>query len=156
MSNFPLFVIFSELRWIDSFLPLIVPGLFGSASCVFFMRQFFFSIPNELMECSQIDGLGNIGIFIRVILPLSVPALIAQFLLSFVGTYNAYLSPLIYLQSPDKYTLQIALSFFRGTYSTDWAVVMAGAFTSLVPSIILYLFGQRFFIEGIASSGIKG
>jgi hypothetical protein len=114
------------------------------------MRQFFFSIPNELMECSQIDGLGNIGIFIRVILPLSVPALIAQFLLSFVGSYNAYLSPLIYLQSPDKYTLQIALNFFRGTYQTDWAVVMAGAAISLMPTMILFLFGQKYFIDGIA------
>ena len=155
ISMIPSYIIFDEIGWTDSFLPLIIPGLFGSASCVFFMRQFFFSIPNELMECSQIDGLGNIGIFLRVILPLSVPALIAQFLLSFVGTYNAYLSPLIYLQSPDKYTLQIALNFFRGTYQTDWAVVMAGAAISLMPTMVLFLFGQKYFIDGIATTGLK-
>ena len=155
ISMIPSYIIFDNIGWTDSFLPLIIPSLFGSASCVFFMRQFFFSIPNELMECSQIDGLGNIGIFIRVILPLSVPALIAQFLLSFVGSYNAYLSPLIYLQSPDKYTLQIALNFFRGTYQTDWAVVMAGAAISLMPTMILFLFGQKYFIDGIATTGLK-
>jgi multiple sugar transport system permease protein len=155
ISMIPSYIIFDSIGWTDSFLPLIIPGLFGSASCVFFMRQFFFSIPNELMECSQIDGLGNFGIFLRVILPLSVPALIAQFLLSFVGTYNAYLSPLIYLQSPDNYTLQIALNFFRGTYQTDWAVVMAGAAVSLLPTMILFLFGQKYFIDGIATTGLK-
>jgi multiple sugar transport system permease protein len=155
ISMIPSYILFDQINWVDSFLPLIVPAMLGSASCVFFMRQFFFSIPNELMECSQIDGLGNFGIFLRVILPLSVPALIAQFLLSFVGTYNAYLSPLIYLQSPDNYTLQIALNFFRGTYQTDWAVVMAGAAVSLLPTMILFLFGQKYFIDGIATTGLK-
>lgn len=152
----PSYVLFDKLGWVDTFLPLIVPGLLGGASAVFFLRQFYFSIPNELMEAARVDGLSNFGIFIKIMIPLSMSAIIAQLVLAFVGGYNDYLGPLLYLQSPDKYTLQIALSFFRGTYSTDWAVVMAGAFTSLVPSIILYLFGQRFFIEGIASSGIKG
>ena len=152
----PSYVLFDKLGWVDTFLPLIVPGLLGGASAVFFLRQFYFSIPNELLEAARVDGLSNFGIFIKIMIPLSMSAIIAQLVLAFVGGYNDYLGPLLYLQSPDKYTLQIALSFFRGTYSTDWAVVMAGAFTSLVPSIILYLFGQRFFIEGIASSGIKG
>lgn len=155
ISMIPSYIIFDTIGWTDSFLPLIVPGLLGSASCVFFMRQFFYSIPDELIECSQIDGLTNFGIFVRIILPLSVPALIAQFLLSFVGTYNAYLSPLIYLQSPDKYTLQIALKFFEGTYTRDWAVVMAGSAISLAPTLVLFLFGQRHFIDGIATTGIK-
>jgi multiple sugar transport system permease protein len=119
------------------------------------MRQFFYSIPDELIECAQIDGLSNIGIFIKVIIPLSLPALIAQFLLSFVSSYNAYLGPLMYLQSPDKYTLQIALNFFRGTYTQDWAIVMAGATVSLLPTLILFLFGQKYFIDGIATTGIK-
>ena len=119
------------------------------------MRQFFYSIPDELIECAQIDGLSNFGIFLRVIIPLSMPALIAQFLLSFVGTYNAYLSPLIYLQSPDNYTLQIALKFFEGTYNKDWSVVMAGSAISLAPTLILFLFGQKYFIDGIATTGIK-
>lgn len=155
ISMIPSYIIFDSIGWTDSFLPLIVPGLLGSASCVFFMRQFFYSIPDELIECAQIDGLTNFGIFLRVIIPLSMPALIAQFLLSFVGTYNAYLSPLIYLQSPENYTLQIALKFFEGTYNKDWAVVMAGAAISLAPTLILFLFGQKYFIDGIATTGIK-
>lgn len=155
ISMIPSYILFDSIGWVDTFLPLMVPAMLGSASCVFFMRQFFFSIPNELMECSEMDGLGNFGIFCRVILPLSGPALIAQFLLSFVGTYNAYLGPLIYLQSPENYTLQIALNFFRGTYTTDWAVVMAGAVVSLLPTLILFLFGQKYFIDGIATTGIK-
>jgi multiple sugar transport system permease protein len=155
ISMIPSYILFDQINWVDSFLPLIVPAMLGSASCVFFMRQFFYSIPNELMESSEIDGLGNFGIFVRVILPLSVPALIAQFLLSFVGTYNAYLGPLIYLQSPENYTLQIALNFFRGTYQTDWAVVMAGAAVSLLPTLLLFLIGQKYFIDGIATTGIK-
>lgn len=155
ISMIPSYILFDYIGWVDTFLPLIIPAMLGSASCVFFMRQFFYSIPNELMECSEIDGLGNFGIFVRVILPLSMPALIAQFLLSFVGTYNAYLGPLIYLQSPENYTLQIALNFFRGTYQTDWAVVMAGAAISLLPTLLLFLFGQKYFIEGIATTGIK-
>lgn len=155
ISMIPSYIIYDYIGWTDSFLPLIIPNLLGSASCVFFMRQFFYSIPDELIECSQIDGLTNFGIFLRVILPLSVPALIAQFLLSFVGTYNAYLTPLIYLQDPEKYTLQIALKFFEGTYSRDWAVVMAGAAISLAPTLVLFLFGQKHFIDGIATTGIK-
>lgn len=155
ISMIPSYVIYESLGWVDTFLPLILPSLLGSASCVFFMRQFFYSIPDELIECAQIDGLSNIGIFIKVIIPLSLPALIAQFLLSFVGSYNAYLGPLMYLQSPSKYTLQIALNFFRGTYTLDWATVMAGATVSLVPTLLLFLFGQKYFIEGIATTGIK-
>jgi multiple sugar transport system permease protein len=155
ISMIPSYIIFDNIGWTDSFLPLIIPGLLGSASCVFFMRQFFYSIPDELIECAQIDGLTNIGIFFRVIIPLSMPALIAQFLLSFVGNYNAYLSPLLYLQSPENYTLQIALKFFEGTYNKDYAVVMAGAAISLLPTLILFLFGQKYFIDGIATTGIK-
>lgn len=151
----PSLVIFDKLGWIDTFLPLMVPAFFGGASCVFFLRQFYFTIPNDLMDAAKIDGLGNFGIFFTIMLPLSMPALIAQFVLAFVGSYNAYLGPLMYLHSPENYTLQIALQFFKGTYTTDWAVVMAGAAVSLVPTLLLYLFGQRYFIEGIATSGMK-
>ncbi len=151
----PSYVIFDKIGWVDTFWPLIVPAMLGGASCVFFLRQFYFSIPTDLMDAAKIDGLGNFGIFFSVMLPLSMPALIAQLVLAFVGSYNAYLGPLLYLQSPEKYTLQIALQFFKGTYTTDWAVVMAGATVSLVPTLALYLFGQKYFIEGIATSGMK-
>ena len=115
----------------------------------------FFSIPDDLIEASKVDGLSNFGAFRQIILPLSVPALVAQFVMQFVGGYNAYLGPLLYLYSPEKYTLQIALNFFKGTYSTDYSVVMAGAVSSLLPTIILYLIGQNYFLEGMATSGMK-
>ncbi len=151
----PSYIIFDRIGWTDTFLPLVVPGLLGSASTVFFLRQFYYAIPDDLLEASRVDGLSNIGAFFKIILPLSVPALVSQLILNFVTGYNAYLGPLLYLFSPEKYTLQIALNFFRGTYQTDYAVIMAGAIVSLLPTTLMYLIGQRYFLEGIATSGMK-
>ena len=155
ISMIPSYVIFDKIGWVDTFYPFIVPGLLGGATMVFFLRQFYFSIPNDLVDAARIDGLNDFLIFVKIMLPLSVPALIAQFVLSFVGSYNAYLGPLLYLQSPNRYTLQIALSFFQGTNATDWAVVMAGAVLSLLPTLIIYFVGQKYFVQGIATSGMK-
>ena len=151
----PSYIIFDRIGWTDTFLPLVVPGLLGSASTVFFLRQFYYAIPDDLLEASRVDGLSNMGAFFKIILPLSVPALVSQLILNFVTGYNAYLGPLLYLFSPEKYTLQIALNFFRGTYQTDYAVIMAGAIVSLLPTTLMYLIGQRYFLEGIATSGMK-
>lgn len=155
VSMIPSYIIFDKIGWVDTYLPLVVPGLFGAAGTVFFLRQFYFSIPNDLVEAARVDGLGNFGIFVRIMLPLSVPALITQFVMNFVGGYNEYLGALLYLFTPEKYTLQIALNFFRGTYSQDYAVIMAGAVVSLLPTTLIYLIGQRYFLEGIATSGMK-
>ena len=155
ISMIPSYILFDRIGWVDTFLPLIIPGLLGGASTVFFLRQFFFSVPDELIDAAKIDGLGHFGIFFSIMIPLSIPALIAQFVLAFVGSYNAYMGPLIYLQTPTKYTLQIALRFFQSTNGTDYAVLMAGAVVSLVPTLIIYLFGQRYFIDGIATTGLK-
>ena len=155
ISMIPSYILFDKIGWVDTFLPLIVPGLLGGASSVFFLRQFFFSVPDELIDAAKIDGLGYFGIFFNIMIPLSIPALIAQFVLAFVGSYNAYMGPLIYLQTPTKYTLQIALRFFQSTNGTDYAVLMAGAVVSLIPTLIIYLFGQRYFIDGIATTGLK-
>lgn len=155
ISMIPSFLIFDRIGWTDTFLPLMVPTFFGGAGTVFFLKQFFFSIPDDLIEASKVDGLSNFGAFRKIILPLSVPALVAQFVMQFVAGYNAYLGPLLYLYSPEKYTLQIALNFFKGTYSTDYSVVMAGAVASLLPTTILYLIGQNYFLEGMATSGMK-
>lgn len=155
ISMIPAYVIYDKIGWTDTVLPLLIPGLLGGASTVFFLRQFYYSIPTDLMEAAKIDGLSNFGIFIKIMLPLSLPAVISQFVLSFVNVYNEYLGPLLYLYSPEKYTLQIALNFFRGTYATDYSVVMAGAVVSLIPTIVLYLFGQKYFVEGIATTGMK-
>lgn len=155
ISLIPSYIIFDRIGWVDTFLPLIVPGLLGTANTVFFLRQFYYSIPNDLIEASKIDGLSNIGAFFNIILPLSVPALVSQLVLNFVSGYNAYLGPLLYLFSPEKYTLQIALNFFKGTYQTDYATVMAGAIISLLPTTLIYMIGQKYFLEGIATSGMK-
>lgn len=155
ISLIPSYMIFDKIGWVDTFLPLVVPGLLGSANTVFFLRQFYFAIPDDLIDASRVDGLSNWGAFLNVILPLSVPALVSQLVLNFVSGYNQYLGPLLYLFSPEKYTLQIALNFFKGTYATDYAVVMAGAIVSLIPTTLMYLFGQKYFLEGIATSGMK-
>lgn len=155
ISMIPAYVIYSGLNLTDTFFPLIVPGLLGGATTVFFLRQFYYSIPNDLMEAARIDGLSNFGIFIKIMIPLSVPAIISQLVLAFVAGYNDYMGPLIYLESPEKYTLQIALNSFSGTFFKDYAIMMAGAVVSLVPTVVLYIFGQKSFVEGIATSGMK-
>lgn len=136
------------------FIPLMIPGMFGAAACVFFMRQFFYGIPNELVEAAQIDGLGFFGIFLRVILPLAVPALLAQGILGFVGGYNDYFAPLIYLKT-DYQTLQIALNVFADRYSGNWPSILAANVVAILPTVIIYIVAQKYFIEGIATSGLK-
>lgn len=155
ISMIPAYVIYDSIGWTDTFLPLMIPGLLGGASSVFFLRQFYYSIPDALVDAAKIDGLSNFGIFLKIMLPLSTSAVISQFVLAFVNGYNDFLTPLIYLQTPTKYTLQIALNFFRGTYTANYSVVMAGAVVSLAPTILIYIFGQKYFVEGIATTGMK-
>ena len=153
----PTFSIYDTLGWIDTPLPLMIPGMFGAAACVFFMRQFFTGIPDSILEAAKLDGVGFIGIFIRIMVPLSMPAFIAQGLLGFIGGYNDYFGPLIYLQSEELYTLQIALRLFADQRGVDEPnTVMAGTLIALLPTLIIYFIAQDFFIEGIAASGVKG
>ncbi|MDR2822697.1 MAG: carbohydrate ABC transporter permease [Acholeplasmatales bacterium] len=151
----PTYIIYDKLMLVDTPIPIIVPGMFGAAACVFFMRQFYTSIPDGLIDAARIDGLSNFEIFIKIMIPLSKPALIAQGVLGFVGGYNDYFNPLIYLQSPKYYTLQIALRSFTGTYSNMTNALMAGSVLVLLPAFIIYIFAQKFFIEGVATTGMK-
>lgn len=151
----PSYMIYDALGLVDTFIPLMIPGMFGSAAAVFFLRQFFNGIPNELLEAAEIDGMSQLGIFFRIMLPLSKPALLAQGILGFVAGYNDYFGPLLYLHSPKKYTLQIALKYFEGTYVNDWPTVMAGAVVTLIPTIIVFIIAQKYFVEGIQMTGIK-
>lgn len=151
----PQFSIYDVIGWVDTPLPLMIPGMFGAAACVFFMRQFFSGIPDSIIEAAKLDGVGFIGIFFKIMVPLSVPALLAQGLLGFIGGYNDYFGPLIYLQSSDLYSLQVALKIFAGVYGDEPNVVMAGTVAALVPTLIIYFVAQDYFIEGIAASGIK-
>ena len=150
------YTVFDTIGWVGTPLPLMIPGAFGSAACVFFMRQFFTGIPDSIIEAAKLDGVGFVGIFFTIMVPLSTPALIAQGLLGFIGGYNDYLWPLLYTNVPGMQTLQISLKQFTGMFGSRPNIVMAGTLVALVPTLIIYFFAQDFFIEGIAASGIKG
>ncbi len=151
----PSYLIYNLLGWVDTPLPLMIPGMFGAATCVFFMRQFYAGIPTSLIEAAKLDGMGYFKIFWKIMVPLSVPALLAQGILGFIGGYNDYFGPYLYLQSPQWYTLQIALNSFQGTYSRNIPAMMSGALIALIPTLVIYIVAQKYFIEGIATSGMK-
>lgn len=151
----PQYSIYDSLGWVDTPLPLMIPGMFGAAACVFFMRQFYAGIPDSIVEAAKIDGLGFIGIFFRIMIPLSVPALLAQGLLGFIGGYNDYLGPLLYLQSSEMYTLQIVLSGLPSEFGEQENKIMAGAVVALLPMLVIYFICQQYFIDGIVASGLK-
>lgn len=137
------------------FVPLMIPGMFGAAACVFFMRQAIYAIPDSVIEASRIDGIGPFGCFVKIVLPLVKPALLSQGVLGFVGGYNDYFGPLIYLKS-DYQTLQIAVSVFSDRYSGDWPSILAANVVAIIPTIVIYVFVQKYFIEGITAGGEKG
>ena len=152
----PSFIIYSHLDLVDTFFPLIVPGSFGSAMCVFFLRQAFMAIPDDYIEAAKLDGIGHFRIFWKIVVPLSAPALISQGLLGFVGGYNDYLGPLLYLHDPKRYTLQIALQLIHTQSETgDNQMFLAATVVSLLPTILIFLFAQKYFIKGLTNSGIK-
>ena len=151
-------IMYNSLGWMGTPLPLMVPRLMGSIGIVFFLRQFFMGLPNELNDAARVDGLGDYGIFLRIALPLSKPALGAQFILVFISAYNDYLGPLYYLiGNPELYPLQLSLSYWRTESNPDWSVLMAGAMVATVPMLCLYLLSQKFILKGVAiTSGLKG
>ena len=153
----PTYVLFTKLRLLDSFLALMLPGMFGSAGAVFFTRQYMRGIPIELDEAARVDGMGWFGIFLNIDFPLSKPIVVTNLLFAFIGGYNDYMGPLLYIRSSEKYTLQLALSAMNDTFGTRWGVVMAGACIALIPTALIFLLAQKYFIEGVSvSSGLKG
>lgn len=153
------YLMYDVMHWTDTALPLLVPGLFGAVGSVFFMRQYMQGIPNELVEAAKIDGMGNIGIFFKIIVPLSVPVFVSLGLLNFISRYNDYLGPLLYLSNPELYTLQLALRNLSSMYRVEglWDVILAACVVSIAPLVIIYIFTQKYFIKGISmSSGLKG
>lgn len=152
----PLYVLFRTLGWVGTILPLTVPAFFGSPFYIFLLRQFFLSVPPELEDAARIDGAGTVRIIWHVILPLSLPALATVALFTFQATWNDFLPPLIYLQNPQSYTVALGLQFFRTTYTTNWAYLMAASLVTMLPVIVTFLLAQRLFIEGISLTGLKG
>lgn len=139
-----------------SFFPLIVPPMFGSATCIFFLKGYYQSIPDDLLDSAKMDGLGYFKAYYKVILPLAKPAIFSQALLGIVACYNDYLLPLTYLVNEKDYTLQIALQMFSTGNNNNLPTVMAGAVISILPILILYFSLQKYFISGLTTSGIKG
>lgn len=152
----PVFILMRELGWLNTHYPLIVPNFLGSAFGIFLLRQFFLGIPSDLEDAARIDGASRFGIYRFIFLPLAKPALATLGVFVFMGAWNDLLGPIIYLVDYDKMTLTVGLAFFRGQYTTDWPLLMAGAMISVVPIIALYLVAQRYFVAGVAISGLKG
>lgn len=153
----PVFLIFKQLGWIDTWLPLIVPAwLGGGAFYIFLCRQFFLSLPLELDDAAKIDGCSMLGIFFRIALPLSKPLLAAVTVFSMVGKWNEFLYPVIYLNSQSKYVLSIGLRMFQDVDTTSWNWLMAASVVTVLPCLIIFFFAQKLFVQGIATTGIKG
>ena len=153
----PTFLFWQKLGLVNTYVPLILPSWFGTAVFnIFLLRQFFLSIPYELDESAYIDGATPFQVYWRIILPLSKPALAVVGVFTFLHVWNDYLGPLIYLNDSDKYTLAMGLASFQGTYTAQWGYLMAAAAVVLLPIVVLFAFAQKYFVEGIALTGLKG
>jgi multiple sugar transport system permease protein len=152
----PLYVIFARLGWVGTFLPLIIPTFLGNPFFIFLLRQFFLGIPSELSDAARIDGAGELHILTRVIIPLSVPALITVGLFTFIDKWTDFFGPLVYLQDPALQPLSLALQTFQSAHKTDWPQSMAASVVITAPLVVIYFLAQRKFIEGITLTGIKG
>ncbi|CDD92870.1 binding-protein-dependent transport systems inner membrane component [Coprobacillus sp. CAG:826] len=155
-SSYLLFVdIYKVNDWFPLF-PIIVPGMFGAVGTMFFLKQYFETLPKDLEEAAEMDGMSRFGMFIKVILPLSVPAIITQLLLGFNGAYNDYLGPLLYIGGkPSLFTMQLYVNGLSTSRNVSYPLLMSGALLALLPTLVLYLSGQKFFVEGIVMTGIK-
>lgn len=158
----PLFITFKHLGWLNSYKPLVIPNIFGSAYYIFMLRQFFMSIPEELSDAARIDGCSELGILIRIILPLAKPALAVVALFRFLGAWNDYFGPLIYLNHEQQYTLALGIENLRRTMDSvgsrrmAYPYLMAVSTVVTIPVLIAFFLAQRTFIEGISLTGIKG
>ncbi|MCB9992795.1 MAG: carbohydrate ABC transporter permease [Hyphomicrobiaceae bacterium] len=159
----PLYVTYAKLGWINTYLPLLLPSLFGAAAgswsgpfFIFLLRQFFLGIPKDLIDAARIDGASELRILFRIVMPLSMPALITVGLLTFIDKWNDFYNPLIYLQDPKLQPLSRAVQVFQSSHKLDWPQSMAAAVVVSLPLVILYFFAQRKFIEGITLTGQKG
>ncbi|HEY5572163.1 MAG TPA: carbohydrate ABC transporter permease [Anaerolineales bacterium] len=151
----PSFILFSKIGWVNTHLPLWVPAFWGGAFGTFLIRQFYLTIPIELAESARIDGANIFQIFRYIYLPLSKPALATLAIFTFMWTWNDLLSPLIYVNELKRLTLTIGLSFFQNQYGGKWTLMMAGAVVSILPILLIFFFAQKYFIRGIAMTGIK-
>jgi ABC-type glycerol-3-phosphate transport system permease component len=151
----PSFILFSKIGWVGTHLPLWVPAFWGGAFGTFLLRQFYLTIPLDLAESARIDGANIFQIFRYIYLPLSKAAMATLAIFTFMWTWNDLLNPLIYVSELDQLTLTVGLSLFRNQYGGKWTLMMAGAVVSILPILLIFFFAQKYFIQGIAMSGIK-
>ncbi len=152
----PTFLIWNELGLIGTFFPLWAGNLFGSAFYIFMLRQFLMAIPQDMVDAARVDGASYFRIYWNIMLPLIKPALAAVAVFEFQAKWNDYMNPLIYLRSPDQYTMSLGMGTFKTEFETQWSLIMAASVLFTLPMVILFFVAQRYFIEGISTTGIKG
>ncbi len=152
----PVFLLFRWLGWVDTFLPLIVPAFLGNAFLIFMLRQFFITLPQELIDAARLDGCSEWTILWRLIVPMSKPAIATVALFAFVWAWTDFMGPLIYLNDSSKFTLAVGLQYFLGRHGEQWNLLMAAATVVTAPLVVLFLFTQRAYVRGITLTGLKG
>ena len=155
VSIIPEFLMMIKLGWLNTYLPLIVPSFLTGAYGTFMLREFFANIPQDLEDAAAIDGASVFGIYYRIFLPLAGSALVTLFVLAFINNWNALLRPVFYISESHLRTLPLGLMAFKGAYESQWHLLLTGSVISILPLLILYIFAQRFIIEGIATTGLK-
>lgn len=155
VTMIPVFILLKNLGWVDTYKALILPGIF-TAYGTFMLRQFFLTLPRELEDAAKIDGCSYYGIFWRIILPLSKPALATLTTFTFMGSWMNFMWPLIVINTESKFTLPVGLAYFQSLHHTDWTLLMAASVMMILPILLIFIFNQRFFVEGIKLTGIKG
>ncbi|MDD5217705.1 MAG: carbohydrate ABC transporter permease [Candidatus Omnitrophica bacterium] len=155
VTMIPVFILLEKFGWIDTYKAMILPAVF-TAYGTFMLRQFFLTLPRDLEDAAKIDGCSYFGIFWRIILPLSKPALATLTTFTFMGSWMSFMWPLIVMNTHGKFTLPIGLAYFQNLHTTDWTLLMAGSVMMILPILIVFTFNQRFFVEGIKLTGIKG
>lgn len=156
VTMIPLYLMFTKMHWVGTFLPLIVPQFFGNAFYIFLLRQFLAELPKEITESSRIDGASEFQIFARVIMPISKPVLASVAIMAFIRSWNDFLGPLVFLGSDKLYTLSLAASMLKSNYDPNWDLLLPLGVVMVLPVLILFFILQKYFIQGITMSGIKG
>jgi len=158
VTMIPMFIMFRSFGWIDTILPLVVPAFFGAPYFIFMFRQFFAQVPESLVEAARIDGCGHLRTWLQIMLPICKPVIAITAIFTFIGAWNDFLGPLIYLQSEDQMTLAVALNSFQNQYGDfrDAHYLMAASVVTMIPCIILFLVAQKQFVSGLLLGGVKG
>jgi multiple sugar transport system permease protein len=155
VTMIPIYILWSKAKMVNTILPLVLPAFFGDAFFIFLLRQFFLGIPHELREAALIDGANHFNIYTRIVIPLSKPALATVVVFSFLWTYTDFQGPLIYLQSPEFWTLSLGLRGYFEAHGAQWSLLMAASFIFTLPVVVIFFFAQKTFIEGIVTTGLR-